>query len=114
MGSIQDTLKQRFQDALAKAFGAAYATSDPILGVATNPKFGDYQANVALALAKPLGCAPRSAAEQILAHLDVADLCETPTIAGPGFINLTLQPSYLEQWLRSVEADERLGIVPTP
>ncbi|HEY9825171.1 MAG TPA: arginine--tRNA ligase [Stenomitos sp.] len=110
MTSTQTTLKRRFQSALVSAFGEAFATVDPILGVATNPKFGDYQANVALPLAKQVGASPREVAERILSHLKVDDLCEPPAIAGPGFINLRLKPTYLEAWLRQVESDERLGI----
>jgi arginyl-tRNA synthetase len=111
MVSIQDTLRRRFQAALGAAFGVMDV--DPLLGVTTNPKFGDYQANVALSLAKQVGRSPREVAALILAHLQVEDLCEAPTIAGPGFINVTLKPSFLEGWLREVEADPRLGIAPT-
>jgi arginyl-tRNA synthetase len=113
MGSIQNTLSHRFQDALVAAFGESFAEVDPILGVATNPKFGDYQANVALSLAKRVGCSPREVAERVIAHLRVEDCCEVPTVAGPGFINLTLKPGYLSDWLRSIEADDRLGIAAT-
>lgn len=113
MASIQETLKQRFQTALASAFGASYAETDPILGVSSNPKFGDYQANVALSLAKPLKQPPRDVAQAIASALVVDDLCETPTVAGPGFVNLTLKPAYLAQWLTQVQSDPRLGIAPT-
>ncbi|MCG9893352.1 MAG: arginine--tRNA ligase [Thermosynechococcaceae cyanobacterium MS004] len=113
MASIQETLKQRFQTALASAFGASYAETDPILGVSSNPKFGDYQANVALSLAKPLKQPPREVAQAIASALVVDDLCETPTVAGPGFVNLTLKPAYLAQWLTQVQSDPRLGIAPT-
>lgn len=113
MDSIQNTLSHRLQDALIAAFGESFAEVDPILGVATNPKFGDYQANVALSLAKRVGCSPREVAERVIAHLKVEDCCEVPTVAGPGFINLTLKPSYLSDWLRRIEADDRLGIATT-
>jgi arginyl-tRNA synthetase len=113
MGSIQNTLSHRFRDALVEAFGESFSEVDPILGVATNPKFGDYQANVALSLAKRVGCSPREVAERVIAHLRVEDCCEAPTVAGPGFINLTLKPDYLSDWLRRIEADDRLGIVAT-
>jgi arginyl-tRNA synthetase len=113
MDSIQNTLSHRVQDALVAAFGESFAEVDPILGVATNPKFGDYQANVALSLAKRVGCSPREVAERVIARLKVEDCCEVPTVAGPGFINLTLKPSYLSDWLRSIEADDRLGIAKT-
>ncbi|XGV99563.1 MAG: arginine--tRNA ligase [Leptolyngbya sp. BL-A-14] len=105
-------LKSRFEQALTAAFGADYGSVDPILVPASNPKFGDYQANVSLSLAKPLGKAPRAIAEQIVQQLDVADLCETPTVAGPGFINLTLKTSYLEAQIKAIQSDPRLGVAP--
>jgi arginyl-tRNA synthetase len=113
MTSIQDILKQRFQSALVSAFGDKFAAVDPILGVSTNPKFGDYQANVALSLAKQVGRPPREVAQAICDRLDVDDICEAPAVAGPGFINLTLKPAYLEHWLRQIQSDPRLGIALT-
>ena len=103
-------LKSRFEQALAAAFGADYSSVDPILVPASNPKFGDYQANVSLSLAKPLGKAPRAIAEQLVQHLDVTDLCDPPTVAGPGFINLTLKTSYLEAQIKAIQSDPRLGV----
>jgi arginyl-tRNA synthetase len=103
-------LKKRLEQALGIAFGTEYATVDPILEPASNPKFGDYQANVAMALAKPLKQAPRAIAEQIVQHLDVSDLCEPPTVAGPGFINLRLKTVYLETQLSTMLAGDRLGV----
>ena len=111
MNSTIVQLKSRFEQALSAAFGADYGSVDPILVPASNPKFGDYQANVSLSLAKPLGKAPRAIAEQLVKHLDVTDLCETPTVAGPGFINLTLKTSYLEAQIKAIQSDPRLGVV---
>lgn len=103
-------LKIKFHRALSAAFGVEYAEVDPLLVSASNPKFGDYQSNVALSLAKQLGQAPRAIAEQIIAKLDINDICETPVVAGPGFINLTLKPAYLEAQLSAIETDDRLGV----
>lgn len=105
-------LKARLQNALIAAFGSDYANTDPILVTASNPKFGDYQANVAMSLAKPLGQAPRAIAAQIVQVLEVGDLCEPPEIAGPGFINLKLKASYLEAQLANIQSDPRLGVAP--
>jgi arginyl-tRNA synthetase len=107
-------LNQRLQQALIAAFGSELADADPVLVPTANPKFGDYQANGAMALAKRLGQAPRAIATQILAHLDVADLCEPPEIAGPGFINLKLKTTYLEAQLQLTHADERLNVESAP
>lgn len=112
MKSILKTLETRFDRALNAAFGSELVISVPVVGVASNPKFGDYQSNVSLALAKPLGQSPRGVADQILQHLEVDDLCEPPTIAGPGFINLTLKPTFLADQLQQIQADPRLGIEP--
>ncbi|PSM45491.1 arginine--tRNA ligase [Chroococcidiopsis sp. CCALA 051] len=110
MKETLEQLKPRFEQALAAALGAEYAGVDPILVPASNPKFGDYQANVALPLAKQVGKPPRAIAEQIVSKLDVNDFCENPTVAGPGFINLTLKPAYLEAQLQKINPDPRLGI----
>ncbi|NEP52677.1 MAG: arginine--tRNA ligase, partial [Moorea sp. SIO3C2] len=47
-------------------------------------------------------------------YLDVAEICQSPTIAGPGFINLSLKPAYLEQRLREIHTDPRLGVAVAP
>jgi arginyl-tRNA synthetase len=112
MNSTIALLKTRFDQALVNAFGADLAGTDPILVPASNPKFGDFQANVAMSLAKRLGQAPRAIADQIVQTLEVDDLCEAPTVAGPGFINLSLKTTYLEDQLRQMQADDRLGIPP--
>lgn len=106
-------LKNRFEQALVAAFGDQLAGTDPILVAASNPKFGDYQSNVAMSLTKQLGKPPRVIAETIVQHLEVAELCEPPTVAGAGFINLSLKPAYLEQQLRQMQSSDRLGISPT-
>ncbi|MBD1849700.1 arginine--tRNA ligase [Leptolyngbya sp. FACHB-711] len=106
-------LKQQFEQALVAAFGDELAGTDPVLVPTSNPKFGDYQANVAMSLAKKLGQPPRSIAEQIIQHLSVSEISEPPTVAGAGFINLTLKPAYLESQLRQMQNDDRLGVPET-
>jgi arginyl-tRNA synthetase len=103
-------LKNRLEAALVAAFGAELAGTDPMLVPTNNPKFGDYQANLAMSLTKRLGKQPRAIAQAIIENLDLSDLCEPPTIAGPGFINLTLKPEYLQAQLAAMEGDARLGI----
>lgn len=110
MNATQEKLKLKLQQALAAAFGADYTQVDPILVPASNPKFGDFQANVALSLSKKLGMQPRAIATAIVEKLDVSEICEPPEIAGPGFINLKLQTSYLEAQLNAIKTDPRLGV----
>jgi arginyl-tRNA synthetase len=76
-------------------------------------KFGDYQANCAMPLGKRMGKPPREIAAQIVAALDVAEFCESPQIAGPGFINLKLKDHWLSAQLARTSADiDRLGVQP--
>lgn len=77
-----------------------------------DPKFGDYQANCAMPLAKQLGQNPKELAARIIERLNVADLCESPEVAGPGFINLKLRHEWLEGAAARLFADERLGVEP--
>ena len=109
MPNLQQRLDERLTAAMRAAFPEA-PDAPAIVMPAQDARFGDYQANGAMALAKRLRKNPREVAEAVLAHLDVADLCETPEIAGPGFINLRLRPDYLCGALGAACADDRLGV----
>jgi arginyl-tRNA synthetase len=110
MNSIIEQLKIQFTQALVAAFGSDLEGVDPMVVLASNPKFGDYQCNISLPLSKQLGHPPRAIAQKLLDHLDVTNICEIPTIAGPGFINLTVKPAFLEAQLNSIQTDPRLGV----
>ena len=110
MTSILEQLKNSVSQALVSAFGEELADKDPLVAPTNNPKFGDYQSNVALSLAKPLKQNPRAIAQSIIDHLEIDDMCETPTIAGPGFINFALKSNYIGQLLSQIQTDERLGV----
>jgi len=73
-------------------------------------RFGDYQSNVAMILAKERRMNPRQVAAEIIARLNVADCCETPEIAGAGFINFRLKPEFLAQRTRALLDDTHLGV----
>lgn len=88
----------------------AVAGVDPELRPATKPQFGHFQSNVALRLAKTEGVPPREMAQRIVDKLEIDDLCETPDIAGPGFINFRLKTSVLAAAVNKLAADENLGI----
>ena len=80
----------------------------------TKPEFGDFQINIALALAKTIKSSPRQIAEKIVNQLqenkEFNGICHSPKIAGPGFINLTIQKEYLKNQIYSLIKDERLGV----
>jgi len=107
--NVLSHLQSRFRDALA-GFGGDPAERLEQIRRSQNPKFGDYQANMAMSLGKRLGRPPREIAKEIVARLDLADCCETPEIAGPGFINLRLKNDWLVARLAEAAADPRLGI----
>ena len=86
MSSLPAEVSARF----AQATGV-----DPELRPATKPQFGHYQTNVALRLAADQGRGPRQVAAEIVAGVDLADLCEPLEIAGPGFINVRLRADVL-------------------
>ncbi len=81
-----------------------------MLKPAQDGKFGDFQANCAMPLAKLSKRAPKDVAAALLEKLDVADLCEPPEIAGPGFINLKLKTARLAEETAKLSQDERLGV----
>ncbi len=110
MNSTIAYLTTQLDRAIVAALGADYAGTDPLLGLSSNPKFGDYQANMAMGLSKQLGQQPRAIAQSIVNNLDVSEICEVPQIAGPGFINFTVKPSYLTSQLQAMHLDSRLGV----
>jgi arginyl-tRNA synthetase len=75
-----------------------------------DPRFGDYQANCAMPLAKILGLQPRDVATALATYLDVADMCDDVQIAGPGFVNLRLKSQFLGGSIAAMLQDERLGV----
>ena len=122
MLSVFHRLSERLQLALdlsfpeqAAAARAAGRPFDPQLVAASKPEFGDFQANGALALAKPLQRSPRDVAAAIQAQLlldgPFLELCLEPEIAGPGFLNLRLRPEALAAEVTARLADpQRLGV----
>ena len=86
---------------------------DPELRPATKPQFGHFQSNVALRLAKSEGKPPRDVAAEIVARLEISDLCEPPEIAGPGFINFRLKTDVLAQAVTDQLADPYVGVTQT-
>lgn len=84
MPSTVEQLKAKFDNAIIAAFGEEMAGIDPMLVPASNPKFGDYQCNVAMSLTKVLKNNPKAIATQIIEKLDISEICQPPEIAGPG------------------------------
>ncbi|WP_437277387.1 arginine--tRNA ligase [Sorangium sp. So ce375] len=102
-------LARALQAAITAAFGAEHAAADPSLRRSTH---ADYQANAAMALGKRLGKPPREVAAAIVAALQLDGICRKVEIAGPGFVNLTLEDAYLTRELAETASGGRLGIAP--
>ncbi len=113
MANIQRHLDEKLTTAIRETFPDAPADAPAIVMQAQDERFGDYQANGAMALAKRLGKNPRDVAAEIVAAADLSGIAETVEIAGPGFINITLSSDWLAAQLAEILADERLG-VPSP
>ena len=105
-------LTSRLQAAFTAAGIALPEGFTPGVVIASDTRFGDYQSNAAMILAKQLKMNPRALAEQIKAALQVEDLCEKITVDGPGFLNLTLSPAALAQRLAVIVKDDHVGVPP--
>jgi len=107
MASIKDLLSER----LAPAFAAV--AGEPADPVVRRSQRADYQANGALALARRLGRDPRELAAEVLRHARLEDVCSSVEVAGPGYLNLTVDDGLLGRMLAEVARDDRLGVPAT-
>ncbi|MBK6259154.1 arginine--tRNA ligase [Citrobacter youngae] len=106
--NIQALLSEKVSQAMIAA--GAPADCEPQVRQSAKVQFGDYQANGMMAVAKKLGMAPRQLAEQVLTHLDLNGIASKVEIAGPGFINIFLDPAFLAQHVQQALASDRLGV----
>jgi arginyl-tRNA synthetase len=107
MPDATSVLLQRLQ----AAFDTVVPGADPVLRPSDR---ADFQANGALALAKAVGRSPQQVAADVVAVADLADLCASVEISGPGFINLTLADDFVADQVAAVGADPRLGVALSP
>jgi arginyl-tRNA synthetase len=113
MATIASQLEAAFRAAIWAAFGV---DADPLIAQSQNEKFGDYQANAAMGLAKILAektgakSNPRAIAEQIKGKLELGEMASEVSIAGPGFINVKLSAGWVTKLLSEAAGDERLGV----
>ncbi|HLI32948.1 MAG TPA: arginine--tRNA ligase [Solirubrobacteraceae bacterium] len=103
-------LARRLLPALRELTGERLGVRDAHVRESAREHDCDYQCNAALAYAKRLGRAPRELAEALIRSSDLADICEPPLVAGPGFINLRLRSEWVAGELGARLADRRLGV----
>ncbi|HEB4875899.1 TPA: arginine--tRNA ligase [Kluyvera ascorbata F0526] len=106
--NIQALLSEKVSQAMIAA--GAPADCEPQVRQSAKVQFGDYQANGMMAVAKKLGMAPRQLAEQVLSHLDLNGIANKVEIAGPGFINIFLDPAFLAEHVSQALKSDRLGV----
>lgn len=101
------TITEWLQDGFSKAFPGVELPEIKAVP-ATDPKFGDYQCNDALKVAKKAGFRnPREAAQKVVENLSSEYKVE---IAGPGFLNITITPEWLSSALSELDSDANCGI----
>jgi len=113
--NILQLLKDRFTPALHDFLGAGGPDVSALVEMirpAQDTRFGDYQANFAMGLARQIQGNPREIATQVVARLQIDDLCHPPEVAGPGFINLKLRDEWLESQVNAAAREDRLGVPP--
>ncbi|EBX7285772.1 arginine--tRNA ligase [Salmonella enterica subsp. enterica serovar Livingstone] len=106
--NIQALLSEKVSQAMIAA--GAPADCEPQVRQSAKVQFGDYQANGMMAVAKKLGMAPRQLADQVLTHLDLSGIASKVEIAGPGFINIFLEPAFLAEQVQQALTSDRLGV----
>jgi arginyl-tRNA synthetase len=107
------TLLQELESRLNAALSAVLAEpASASVTAAADLRFGDYQTNAAMVLAKSRKTNPRALAQEIIDRLDLAGLA-TADIAGPGFLNFRILPAAWAERAENLLADPRLG-VPSP
>ena len=109
------TITQQLTERLGKAIQKIQNSNIPedysaTVTAAADIRFGDYQTNAAMALAKNLSMPPRELAAEIIKLLEVEDLCETPEIAGPGFINFRVKENTIVSRINEIRKCSRLGV----
>lgn len=106
-------LERHLEDQARRAIAAALSLDepvDPLLRPTTDPSFGDYQLNAAMALAKRLRRAPREIATAIVEAVGALPEVAHAEVAGPGFVNLRLDEAWLAGVLSEDVRDRRLGV----
>jgi len=107
--NILATLRTAFAAATPEGGDAAIFAA--AVRPSTDPKFGDYQANGCMAVAKSVGQNPRALATAVAGVVDLEPLADSPEVAGPGFLNVRLRDDWLTQAIDELRRDDKLGLV---
>lgn len=106
MSSIQSKLIELFSNAFTEC---GYDSKFGLVVESQRPDLGQFQCNGALAAAKPAKKNPQEIAQNIIANLKDNEMLANLSIAGPGFINVTVKGTWIARYLNSITKDPRLG-----
>ncbi|MDO9797418.1 arginine--tRNA ligase [Glaesserella parasuis] len=106
--NIQHILSEKIKQAMIVA--GAEQNVEPLVRQSGKVQFGDYQANGIMGAAKKLGLNPREFAQKVVDNVDLNGIAEKLEIAGPGFINIFLAPTWLAQQTENAFSGDKLGI----
>lgn len=110
VGDVGEHLAQMVAGAVRSALDVEITPAEALVRPSTPERGGDYQANVAMSLAKRLGRSSRDIGDAIAAAIDPGEVIEPPTVAGPGFINMRLRAGWIDRQLTGLLGDDRLGV----
>ncbi|OOF81720.1 arginine--tRNA ligase, partial [Rodentibacter ratti] len=106
--NIQSILSDKIKQAMIAA--GADKSCDALVRQSGKPQFGDYQANGIMAAAKKMNLPPREFAQNVLANAHLSDIAEKLEIAGPGFINIFLNPDWIAKQISHTLNQPNLGV----
>lgn len=106
--NIQSILSDKIKQAMIAA--GADKSCDALVRQSGKPQFGDYQANGIMAAAKKMNLPPREFAQNVLANAHLSDIAEKLEIAGPGFINIFLNPDWIAKQISHTLSQPNLGV----
>ncbi|MAB60746.1 MAG: arginine--tRNA ligase [Verrucomicrobiales bacterium] len=111
MITITELLGERLNSALTKLDKENFPSNfKGTVSPAADTRFGDYQTNAAMILAKEFRMNPRDLAVEIIQKIDVSDISDDPEIAGPGFINFKIHESTILSRLKEILSSDRVGV----
>lgn len=109
---MKQTIYTQLEHRFRSAFNSLGFAADTPMGLieASKPEFGDYQVNGVMTLAKTMKTNPRALAENIIKTVDLNDIANEVSIAGPGFINIKLSEEFLSQYLNLLDRSNKFGV----
>jgi arginyl-tRNA synthetase len=107
---LEQTLATRVVQAARRAWDLPLRPEEALIRLSGPGRDADYQSNVAMSLATRLSKPSPTVAAELVAAMEIDDVAEAVSVAGPGFINISLRRSWLEDRVAEAATDKRLGV----